>query len=232
MPELDSLPNCIRELCSNRTSADSARRFDAALTRRAWPLENGDGEQPHHEPLEWLGDRVLEVVVAKELWRLPYPNPKQLDAARKDLVSEPVLTRIGTDVGVLPHLRVGRGERLQGQVAAGKAISDHVDALLGVAFLSGGIAGVEVLVHLWHSHWPAGLLEHAARPKARVPRCTSTPSRSGGRVCPTTPSTSPARAAKSDPSWPPALYPTGDASRARRGEMRRRPQQSVHSPTW
>lgn len=141
------------------TEPDARSALSAALTRKAWLREQGSASPRHHEPLEWLGDRMLEAVVAQELWRrFPYADEKKLDAVRKVLCGETLLTQIAEGLGVHPHIRQGRGEALQGQVQAGKGLSDHVEAILGAAFLAGGLAGVDALVQAWWApHWPERL---------------------------------------------------------------------------
>lgn len=161
MSESTLIPEFLLDFEALWKEPHAAEYFRAALTRRAWLQEHGSGSRHHHEPLEWLGDRMLEAVVAKELWkRFPFEDPKRLDAGREALCSEPLLTRIGHDLGLLPLILKGRGEALQQQVKAGKGLSDHVEAVLGAAFLAGGMAGVEALVHRWWApHWPGHLDE-------------------------------------------------------------------------
>ncbi|MCA9572175.1 MAG: hypothetical protein KC656_30255, partial [Myxococcales bacterium] len=128
--------------------------FEAALTRQAY-LQEGGAAGHHHEALEWLGDRVLEAVVAAELWRrFPFRDPGLLDAGREILCGRPLMTEIAEEIELLRYIRGGIGEVRQGQIEAGKALSDHVEALIGAAFLADGMRGVEAFVHRWWApHW-------------------------------------------------------------------------------
>lgn len=137
----------------------------AGLTRRAWLLENRGGQGHHHEPLEWLGDRMLGAVVAAELWRrFPHAAPGRLDLARDALTSERPLAMIARELDLQSNINMGRGEAMQGQVSSDSVLSDHVEAFIGAAFLVAGWAGVQALVHhLLRDRWPAALPAEDAR---------------------------------------------------------------------
>lgn len=121
--------------------------FEAALTRRAWNLEQGTPDGHHHEPLEWLGDRVLGSIVATELWtRFPFAEPGRLDIARDTLTSERPLAVVARRLHLSQAVRMGEGEHLQGQVRKNKPLSDHVEALVGAAYLAGGWSAATTLV--------------------------------------------------------------------------------------
>jgi len=119
----------------------------AALTRRAWNIEHGLDTARDHESLELLGDRVLGGLVAHELWRrFPGAEPGRLDLARDALTSAGALADVARKLGLLSAIRMGAGERLQGQVEGDKALSDHVEALIGAVFLIEGWSGAGTLV--------------------------------------------------------------------------------------
>jgi ribonuclease-3 len=123
---------------------DARSFFEAALTRSAYNLERGTPGAPHHESLEWLGDRILAAIVAKRLWaRFPYAAPGRFDLARDELTSAAPLAEAGRAIGILDCIRMGDGERGQGQVERDKKVSDHVEALIGAAFVAGGWPGAE-----------------------------------------------------------------------------------------
>jgi len=139
---------------------DHAEHLETALTRKAYNLENGRADAAHHESLEWLGDRMLDAVVAEELWRRqPGASEQELDARRKHLTSNQALDPIGRAFGLPDGLKTGAGEASNGQLS-GKAVADHVEALVGAAFLGGGYAGASALVHrLYKGQWDAA--DHA-----------------------------------------------------------------------
>ncbi|MFT5585829.1 MAG: ribonuclease-3 [Cognaticolwellia sp.] len=139
--------------------------FAAALSRRAWNLENGQPNAPHHESLEWLGDRILGALVATELWRrFPGAEPGRLDLSRDSLTSASALAEVGRELDLLSIIRMGKGEKLQGQVDKDKAISDHVEAIIGAVFLVEGWEGANALViRLLSGRFPDGLPKKGTR---------------------------------------------------------------------
>lgn len=169
------LDDLIDDLRPHWTSPDAERHFVAARTRRAFLDERAAKGLPtgdalgHHEPYEWLGDRVLGLLVADRLWRaFPHAEPGRLTKALADLVSEGPLFEIGREIG-LDHpeaVRMGDGERDQRQVESPKAIASHLEALIGAAWLAGGAACAGALVErLFADRWPAALPTEAADPE-------------------------------------------------------------------
>ncbi len=129
------------------TAPDPRTLFETALTRRAWNLERGEPDAPHHESMEWLGDRVLGAVVAQLLWaRFPHALPGCLDLARDQLTSAGPLSAIAQELQLTQAIRMGVGERAQGQVESDKARSDHLESLVAAAFLAGGWPGASAFV--------------------------------------------------------------------------------------
>ena len=137
----------------------------AALTRKAWNLEAGQSDAPDHESLEWLGDRILGAVVAQELWRrFPHAEPGKLDILRNELTSEPPLAEVAAELNLVAIIRMGVGERQQGQAQNARALSSHLEALLGAVFLTGGwSASVEVINLLLRDRYPEILPDEGHR---------------------------------------------------------------------
>ena len=165
----DALPSFLTGHAALWTQGDPVALFLAALTRRAWLQESGaPGE--HHESLEWLGDRILNALVAQELWRrFPFAEPGRIDLLRAALCGEPLLADIGRAVGLTRWIRMGHGERLQRQVETDAALSDHVEAVLGAAFLAGGWQGAAaVMSGFFEGRWPQVLPDPASPEQAAV----------------------------------------------------------------
>ncbi len=155
------LPPFVTDLGDLWTDPNAGALFTAALTRRAWLEENPGTDQDDHEALEWLGDRVLNSIVAEELWRrFPFASPGRLDLLRKDLCGETLLAAVARRVDLHPWIRQGRGELRQRQAATDGSLSDHVEALLGAARLAGGWEGAEALAsYFLEGSWPDRLPE-------------------------------------------------------------------------
>lgn len=163
------LPEPIRALIDplrrHWTHPDAERHFHAALTRRAWRDEHvaqgrlSEDEAPsEHEPYEWLGDRVLNLVVAARLWAdAPGAAPGPLAKALDRLVSAGPLAEIARehDLHLDGVLRVGAGERGNTQTTSDRVLSSHVEALIGAAWRAGGLPCATALVEsLYAGRWP------------------------------------------------------------------------------
>jgi len=113
-----------------------------ALTHRSFTEETA-GEDRHNERLEWLGDAVLEMLTTEALHQRFEQAPEgQLSRMRAELVRTQTLAAVGRDFDVGPHLRLGRGEELTGGREKDRVLANAVEALLGAAWVDGGLAAV------------------------------------------------------------------------------------------
>jgi ribonuclease-3 len=127
------------------------QRFrDPALVERA--LTHASYANEHvptadQEPLAFLGDAALALVVAEDLIALhPAAPVGVLTPMRADLVSGANLARWATDVGLGTLLRLGRGEDQTGGRARESILATSLEAVLGVLYLEGGLASVRAAV--------------------------------------------------------------------------------------
>src|SRR5262252_6297161 len=111
-----------------------------ALTHRSFGT-------PHNERLEFLGDGVLNCVVAAELFeRFPDLPEGDLSRMRAHLVRQEALHQLAQNLGLGEHLRLGEGEMRSGGAARPSILADAVEALIGAVFLDGGFAGAREAV--------------------------------------------------------------------------------------
>lgn len=117
-----------------------------ALTHSSYSAENrGKGS---YERLEFLGDRVLELMACDRLFHeLPDEGPGDLTKRLAWLVDEESLKEVGRDLGLEGCLRLG-GSFAQGRVP-GSILGDAVEALLGALYLDGGMRAAERLFQSW-----------------------------------------------------------------------------------
>jgi len=103
-----------------------------ALTHRSFGV-------PHNERLEFLGDSVLNCVVAHLIYeRFPGMAEGELSRLRANLVNQAVLADIATELGAGALMRLGEGEVKTGGASQPSIIADAVEALLGAIFLDAG----------------------------------------------------------------------------------------------
>jgi len=116
-----------------------------ALTHRSFAHEHGD--VPTNERMEFLGDAVLGLVAAEELYR-NYPDrpESELTQMRAAIVSQKPLAEIARELGVGQFILLGRGEHDNGGGDKDSILSDTVEALIGATYINHGseLAGVFV----------------------------------------------------------------------------------------
>ncbi len=103
------------------------------------------GVDVNYERLEFLGDRVLGLVVS-ELLLERFPTESEGDIGRRfaQLVRAETLAQVGRDVGIDAALRLG------GNGANESIIADATEAVIAALYLDGGLpAAVEFIERLW-----------------------------------------------------------------------------------
>jgi len=122
-----------------------------------------------NERLEYLGDAVLDLVVAELLFRAhPDWEEGDLTRVRASLVNTESLARWARELGLAEHLRLGRTERKSGGEEKNSILASLVEAILGALYLDGGLAPVRALaVSAFAPMLAAGVLPTPADPKTR-----------------------------------------------------------------
>jgi ribonuclease-3 len=106
--------------------------LEQALTHRSHST-------PHNERLEFLGDSVLNFVVAAELFaRFPALEEGRLTRMRASLVREESLHRVALAIGLGDHLRLGKGALKSGDFRRASVLADALEAVFGAVFLDAG----------------------------------------------------------------------------------------------
>jgi len=140
------------------------RLLEQALTHRSHSA-------PHNERLEFLGDGVLNCIVAAELHdRFARLDEGGLSRLRASLVREQRLHELAVALALGDFLRLGEGELKSGGFRRPSILADALEALIGAVFVDGGFAAARaVVVGLYRP-----LLERAAEaavekdPKTRL----------------------------------------------------------------
>ena len=137
------------------TPADPAL-FERALTHAS----QGEG---NYERLEFLGDRVLGVTIADWLYRL-FPDEPEGSLSRRlnVLVSRGTCAEIARELGVAPHLKLGKQALADGAFESDNILGDAVESLIGALWLDGGL---EAARHFIRTAWADRLDSHDKAPK-------------------------------------------------------------------
>ena len=103
----------------------------------------------NNERLEFLGDSILNFVVAAALFsRFSEANEGDLSRLRARLVKQQTLAEIARELDLGGFLAMGSGELKSGGFARDSILSDAVEAIIGAIFLDGGITAATDCV-LW-----------------------------------------------------------------------------------
>ncbi|TDP47798.1 ribonuclease III [Zavarzinia compransoris] len=116
-----------------------------ALTHKSF------GAETSNERLEFLGDRVLGMVVAETLYAAhPTWDEGALAVRLNGLVRRETLAQIAGDIGLGRFLRLAKGEEEQGGRAKPAILADAMEAVIAAVFLDGGLPAARgVVARLW-----------------------------------------------------------------------------------
>src|SRR5882724_11604472 len=112
------------------------RFHNASLLRQA--LTHRSYGTPHNERLEFLGDGLLNFVVARLLFEQFATLPEgDLSRLRASLVNQQSLAEIAASLSLGEHLRLGEGELKSGGFRRPSILADAFEALVGAIALEG-----------------------------------------------------------------------------------------------
>ncbi len=119
---------------------NNAAILTQALTHRSFAANN-------NERLEFLGDSVLNFIIAHQLFnrfsKLPEGDLSRLRAA---LVKESTLSEIASSLNIGEALKLGEGELKSEGWKRPSILADALEAIVGGVYLDGGFAAAEALV--------------------------------------------------------------------------------------
>lgn len=101
-------------------------------------------EQPQtgitsNERLEFLGDAVLNLAISHLLMeRYPDLTEGELSRTRAQLVNETELAAIAREIGIGPHLLLGKGEALTDGREKNSILADATEAVIAAIYIDGG----------------------------------------------------------------------------------------------
>lgn len=105
----------------------------------------------HNQRLEFLGDAILGLIIAKTLFKLmPKANEGLLTKKKSMAVCEPTLAEIGDKLHLGEYLLLGKGETQTGGVTRSSNIADALEALIAGIYLSAGAEKTEEFIL---KHW-------------------------------------------------------------------------------
>ncbi|MGN0859092.1 MAG: ribonuclease III [Stenotrophomonas sp.] len=121
---------------------------DPALLAQA--LRHRSAGVPHNERLEFLGDSIVNMLVAQALFaRWPKADEGALTRARSALVCEGALAVIARTLELGPRLVLGPGELKSGGFRRDSILADAVEAVIAAIYLDAGFEGCRQVVLPW-----------------------------------------------------------------------------------
>jgi ribonuclease-3 len=113
-------------------------------------LRHRSAGAPHNERMEFLGDALVNLIVAEALHaRWPRADEGALTRARSALVRESALATIARQLGLGEWLELGPGEMKTGGHRRDSILADALEALVAAVHLDAGFEACRALVLPW-----------------------------------------------------------------------------------
>lgn len=107
----------------------------------------------NNERLEYLGDAVLNFVIAAALFRQNIKAREgELSRLRANLVRGETLTDLAKEFDLGKYLRLGAGELKTGGAQRKSILADGMEAVVGAIYLDGGFQACEACILSWYAH--------------------------------------------------------------------------------
>ena len=141
------------------------RPTDARLFVRA--LTHGSHGGDTYERLEFLGDRVLGLVIAAWLYER-FPNEPEGKMSRRynDLVTRETCADVGRAIDLPRHIRLGKQAREDQANLSDNVVGDVVEALIGALYLDAGLGSAEAFVRAQWAPFLDGQKRAPVHPKS------------------------------------------------------------------
>ena len=110
------------------------------LCRTALTHGSRNANRPDYQRLEFLGDRVLSLIIAEELFKRYSDEQEGQMAARLSLlVRGETCAAVGIAMGLDQFILLGPVEKKKGVQRSGSVLGDVVESLIGALYLDGGL---------------------------------------------------------------------------------------------
>jgi ribonuclease-3 len=115
--------------------------LEQAFAHLSYLNENPGFATPSNERLEFLGDAILNLIVAEKLYEeFPELPEGELTEIRASLVCRDTLAELASSLKLGDWLLLGRGEETSGGRAKASNLANAMEALIGALYLDQGLA--------------------------------------------------------------------------------------------
>lgn len=140
---------------------------DDSLYIRA--VTHGSFSNEDYQRLEFLGDRVLGLTIAAQLYREFPDEPEGMLSQRLNgLVSGTVCGEVAASLGVSDHLRLGKQARDDGAKRSVKVLGDAMESIIGAVYLDHGIEAARQFILTHWSNRISGMAKDIRHPKSAL----------------------------------------------------------------
>lgn len=143
-------------------------KLEQALTHPS-ALARGRAGKGDYERLEFLGDRVLGLIVATRIFEV-YRDANAGHMARRynEMVRKETLAEVAAETGLPAHIRMSPGERETGGLEKPAILADICEAVIGALYLDGGLPAAERFIADRWTDRIAGLKRAPKDPKTAL----------------------------------------------------------------
>ena len=115
--------------------------LEQAFAHLSYLNENPGFARPSNERLEFLGDAILNFIVAEKLYEeFPKIPEGELTEIRASLVCRDTLSELASSLKLGDWLLLGRGEETNGGRAKVSNLADAMEAMIGALYVDQGLA--------------------------------------------------------------------------------------------
>ena len=118
-----------------------------ALTHSSYANERWHNSLMSNERLEFLGDAILGMTVARYLYQTFPDRPEgELTRMRADMVCEQTLAKVAAKIELGRHLLLGNGEEQGGGRNRNSILADAVESVIAACYLDGGLEAAQCFI--------------------------------------------------------------------------------------
>ncbi|MCD6472775.1 ribonuclease III [Candidatus Aerophobetes bacterium] len=112
--------------------------LNQALTHTSYANSLKEKNIPHNERMEFLGDAVLELIIADYLFhKYPDSNEGELSKLRSKIVSQESLAQFAREIKIEEYLLIGKNQ--EGIQSQDSLLADAYEAIIGALYIDRGL---------------------------------------------------------------------------------------------